>query len=78
MTRAPEDIRRTIREALKTQGMSLNQLARASGIDVAHISRYVNSKKNTTLKGIDSMADALGLRITLVPKTSKGKTKKGR
>ena len=52
-----------IRRAINESGVSRYRLWKETGIDQAVLSRFVAGKAGMTLKSLDVLADALGLRI---------------
>ncbi len=51
----------TLRQAMKADGRSLNQLAKESGVDVATLSRFGNSIRGLSQPASDALAMILGL-----------------
>lgn len=50
-----------LRVAIQGSGISLQQLARESGVDVSILSRFVRSERTMTLELADRLASRLGL-----------------
>ncbi len=63
-----------LRAAVAGCGMSLGDLARATGVDKSALSRFVNGERGLSMEGIDAIGQCLGLRIV----ADKLKTKKGK
>lgn len=56
------DSNETVREAVRGSGLSLQELARRTGVDVAALSRFMNGT-GLTLATFDKLAGELELRI---------------
>lgn len=55
-----------LREARQTRGLSLSEVSRRSGIDLASLSRLEGGKNpNPTFETLSRYAQALGLRLEL-------------
>ena len=63
MTRRRDKLTDQIRQAINESGVSRYRLWKETGIDQAVLSRFVAGKAGMTLKSLDVLADALGLRI---------------
>ena len=63
MTRRRDKLTDQIRRAINESGVSRYRLWKETGIDQAVLSRFVAGKAGMTLKSLDVLADALGLRI---------------
>ena len=63
MTRRRDKLTDQIRRAIEESGVSRYRLWKETGIDQAVLSRFVAGKAGMTLKSLDVLADALGLRI---------------
>ena len=63
MTRRRDKLTDQIRRAINEFGVSRYRLWKETGIDQAVLSRFVAGKAGMTLKSLDVLADALGLRI---------------
>ena len=63
-----------IRLAVEASGKTRYRIAKDSGVSAGQLSRLVNGERGMTVDTIEQLADYLGLRITLEPKT---KTRKG-
>jgi len=69
----------TLREAMRADPRSLNQLARDSGVNVATLCRFVNGKQKLSQTASDTMAALLGLELQPVkPARAKKRTTKPR
>ena len=73
MTRRRDKLTDQIRRAVDESGTSRYRLWKETGIDQAILSRFMARKAGMTLKSLDVLADALGLRI--VADKSKRKTR---
>ena len=63
-----------LRAAVAGCGMSLGDLARATGVDKSALSRFVNGERGLSMEAMDAIGQCLGLRIVAEdPKTKKGK-----
>ncbi len=62
-----------LRAAVAGCGMSLGELARATGVDKSALSRFVNGERGLSMEGIDAIGEVLGLRIA----AARRKAKKG-
>ena len=70
---AKQSVTETLRTALKTSTESRYQISKATGIDQASLSRFVNGKRaGFSMENVDSLCDHLGLILTPVPKKAKG------
>jgi transcriptional regulator with XRE-family HTH domain len=67
-----------IRRAVETSGKTRYRIAKESGVSAGQLSRLVNGERGMTVDTIERLADYLGLRITIEPKTTTTKTTKGR
>ena len=74
MTRRCDKLTDQIRRAIDESGVSRYRLWKETGIDQAVLSRFMAGKAGMTLKSLDVLADALGLRIV----ADKSKRKKAR
>lgn len=57
-----------IKDYMKARGIKQNQLSEMTGIDEAHISAYLNDKRNPCYKRIIEFCDVLGLEIVIKEK----------
>jgi ribosome-binding protein aMBF1 (putative translation factor) len=62
----------TVKTAIQDSGMSLNALARATGVQVSSLSRFMRGEQDLVFGAVQSLAAVLGLR--LVQDTSAGKS----
>jgi transcriptional regulator with XRE-family HTH domain len=60
-----------LRDAVKTCGHTRYAISKATGIDQATLSRFVNGERGLPMKTLDALADYLELNIT--PTIRKGK-----
>jgi len=54
----------SVREAVRTSGMSRYYLAQQSGVDEASLSRFVRGKSGLSMESLDAVAEVLGLGVT--------------
>jgi transcriptional regulator with XRE-family HTH domain len=52
-----------VRTAIRESGLSLNELARRSGVEASALSRFVNGMVGLTLTSFEKLAPVLGLRV---------------
>ena len=52
-----------VREAIETSGLSLQELARRTGVDVAVLSRFMSGAVGISLTTFEKLAPELGLRV---------------
>ena len=52
-----------VRRAVRESGMSQNAVARATGMDKAAVSRFVNSKRGLSMDSLNALGTVLKLRI---------------
>lgn len=50
-----------LRDAIRTDGRSLNALAELSGVDSGQISRFMRDERSLTLDSADKLIAALGM-----------------
>jgi transcriptional regulator with XRE-family HTH domain len=62
--KAPPDLADQLRQAITGCGLSLNQLARATGVHVAQLSRFVRKERSLQLTAAAKLCTYLGLRLT--------------
>jgi transcriptional regulator with XRE-family HTH domain len=60
----PPDIQEQLRQAIAGCGKSLNDLARATGVHKAQLSRFLRGERTLTLKAAAKVCAHLGLRLT--------------
>ena len=70
MTYSTEQIVRTLREARASKGLSQRALAIRVGVPQSHISKIESGSVDLRLSSLIEIARALGLEITLVPRTA--------
>jgi transcriptional regulator with XRE-family HTH domain len=66
-----------LRAAVRRSGKTLGELARATGIHVSALSRFVRGERGVSMEGLDALGECLRLRIVAVGGSRReGKTKK--
>ena len=60
----PPDVADQLRRAIASCGMSLNRLAKASGVHQAQLSRFVRAERSLTLTAAAKLCAYLGLYLT--------------
>jgi transcriptional regulator with XRE-family HTH domain len=60
----PPDLADELRRAIKMSGLSLNQLAKETGVHQAQLSRFVRGKRTITVSAAAKVCSYLGLRLT--------------
>jgi plasmid maintenance system antidote protein VapI len=60
----PADLAEQLRRAIAGCGLSLNQLARATGVHQAQLSRFLRVERSLTLPAASRLCAFLGLRLT--------------
>lgn len=68
-----EEISELLRQAVRDSGLSELAIAKRAGIDQSQLNRFQRKERGLTLASASKVADALGLKLTLVPKVKKGK-----
>jgi len=63
MTKRRDKLTDQIRRAIDESGVSRYRLWKETGIDQATLSRFMAGKAGMTLKSLDVLAGALGLRV---------------
>ena len=58
-----------IRRAVEASGETRYAIAKASGVSQGQLSRLVSGERAMTVDTIERLADYLGLRITIEPKS---------
>jgi transcriptional regulator with XRE-family HTH domain len=53
----------TVKKAIKDSGMSLNALARATGVQVSSLSRFMRGEQDLVFGAVQSLAAVLGLEL---------------
>lgn len=64
-----DDFRAAIRAELDRRGMSISALARAAGLTQPQLSTYLSGQRDLTGASLERIADALGLRWALTPRS---------
>jgi transcriptional regulator with XRE-family HTH domain len=63
-----------LRAAVKNCGMTLGELTKATDIDKAALSRFLNGHRGVSMEAMDALGELLGLRIVAnKTKPTKGK-----
>jgi len=52
-----------VREAIRTSGLPIRELARRTGVEVSALSRFVNELVGISLSTFEKLAPELGLRV---------------
>jgi transcriptional regulator with XRE-family HTH domain len=52
-----------LRDAIRQDGRSLNQIGKASGVDAARLSRFMRGERDLTLEAADKVCQVLHLRL---------------
>lgn len=60
----PSDLSGRLRQAIRASGQSLGQLAEATGVHKAQLSRFLRGERSLRLDAAEKMCDHLGLRLT--------------
>jgi transcriptional regulator with XRE-family HTH domain len=63
MARIPIDLAAQLRQAIQGTGTSLNQIARASGLDTGRLSRFMRGERDLTLSATAKLCEYLGLEF---------------
>jgi transcriptional regulator with XRE-family HTH domain len=53
-----------LREAIRKDGRSLNQIGKLSGVDAARLSRFLRGKRDLTFEAVEKVCRLLGLVLT--------------
>ena len=53
----------TVKKAIKDSGMSLNALARATGVQVSSLSRFMRGEQDLVFSAVQSLSAVLGLEL---------------
>jgi transcriptional regulator with XRE-family HTH domain len=64
-----------IRRAVETCGKTRYVIAKESGVSAGQLSRLVNGERGMRVETIERLADYLGLRIVIEPKTKARKAR---
>jgi transcriptional regulator with XRE-family HTH domain len=62
-----------LRNAISKSGRTGYDLSRASGVTAGQLSRFMRGERGLSVETVESLADALGLEITLAPKRRRGR-----
>jgi transcriptional regulator with XRE-family HTH domain len=62
------ELRATVQETLWDRGISQADLARATGLTEATISRFLHGEREASFEVIDKILDALGLEVVIRPR----------
>jgi transcriptional regulator with XRE-family HTH domain len=72
-------MRSTVKTAIKESGLSLNALARATGVQVSSLSRFMRGEQDLVFGAVESLSGALGLELHRAAKAErKPTTRKGK
>jgi plasmid maintenance system antidote protein VapI len=63
-TDRPPDLADQLRRAVANCGMSLNRLAKETGVHAAQLSRFLRAERTLTLPAAARLCAFLGLRLT--------------
>lgn len=58
----------TVRVAIKSSGLTLNEIARRTHVDVAVLSRFTRGQVGISLTTFEKLAKTLGLTVTVEKK----------
>ena len=61
--KAPKKLTDQLRAAVADSGMTLSDLARATGVDKSALSRFVNGERGLSMEALDAIGEHLRLRI---------------
>lgn len=61
-----QNIENELRAAIIESGQSRNAVARATGLNVSMVSRFMSGERGLTLDSASRIAEALGLRLALI------------
>ena len=59
-----EAVTAAVRRAVLESGRSLTDVARATGIDLGNLSRFVRGERGLSMENFDALCEHLGLRLT--------------
>jgi transcriptional regulator with XRE-family HTH domain len=62
-----------IRQAIQESGLSLNELARQSGVSAPQLSRFLRGERTITLDAADKLVQFLQIELRLPKRERKGK-----
>src|SRR5262245_39063489 len=60
----PPGLAEQLRQAVRACGLSLNQLARETGLHQAQLSRFLRGERSMRLEAAEKLCEYLGLRLT--------------
>lgn len=66
-----------LKEAIEADGRSLNQLAKASGIDAGRLSRFVRGERDINLDAAGRLCDVLGVKFVMPQKRRRSRPRSG-
>lgn len=66
--KASNKLTEQLRAAAAGGGMTLGDLARATGIDKSALSRFLNGERGVSMEAMDSLGEYLGLKIVATGK----------
>jgi DNA transposition AAA+ family ATPase len=75
---AKEALSETLKRLIENSGQSRYQIWRATGIDQATLSRFMNGKGGLSVEALDAIAEFLDLEIVKRQSTKPRQTKKGK
>jgi transcriptional regulator with XRE-family HTH domain len=55
-----------LKEKIRQDGRSLNQIGKASGVDAARLSRFLSGQRGLSIEAIDSLFKVLRLQVVKV------------
>jgi transcriptional regulator with XRE-family HTH domain len=55
-----------VRRAIKGSGLTLNEIARRTGVNVGSLSRFTRGQVGISLRTFERLAEELGLTLTVV------------
>lgn len=67
----PHDLEQALRTSIEKSGLSLNELAKRSGVDKASLSRFASGERSLTLGTATKIMAVLGITVA-GPKRRKG------
>jgi transcriptional regulator with XRE-family HTH domain len=70
---APHKMTDELRRIVAESGYSLGEVSRQTGIHVSQLSRFASGERFVSSRGLDALADFLGLRIVKSRKREGGK-----
>lgn len=63
------DIHAQLRQAAEASGLSINELARQSGVNLSAVSRFMSGQRDLRLQSAAKLAAALNLELRPIPKS---------